>query len=177
MVSSFSSSDAKVCPPKEFQCRNSMCVAPGFVCDGDDDCGDNSDEEKCASGTASTCSPQEFRCNNSECIPALWSCDGDPDCRDKSDESVERCSSRSQPQKPGCPAGEFQCGSGECIHLNWKCDGEPDCKDKSDETNCRKYRRNKHHGYDTQSQCKRISTRNKQLRLSKKFHLIDTLLG
>lgn len=153
MISSSSSSaDAKVCPPKEFQCRNGMCVAPSFVCDGDDDCGDNSDEEKCTSVPASTCSPQEFRCNNSECIPALWSCDGDPDCRDKSDELVERCNSRNTPQKPGCPAREFQCGSGECIHLTWKCDGDADCKDKSDEADCRKYRCNQHQDCDTQSQ-------------------------
>lgn len=108
------------------------------MCDGDDDCGDGSDEEKCTAATASTCSPHEFRCNDSECIPALWSCDGDPDCTDKSDESLERCSRRTEPQKPRCPAGEFQCGSGECVHLNWKCDGDADCKDKSDEANCRK---------------------------------------
>ncbi|KAI4883346.1 hypothetical protein NFI96_011192, partial [Prochilodus magdalenae] len=128
--------DAKACPAKEFQCRNRLCVAPTFVCDGDDDCGDGSDEEKCTASTASTCSPHEFRCNDSECIPALWSCDGDPDCGDKSDESLERCSRRTEPQKPRCPVGEFQCGSGECVHLNWKCDGDADCKDKSDETNC-----------------------------------------
>uniref|UniRef100_A0A3B4DRK8 EGF-like domain-containing protein n=1 Tax=Pygocentrus nattereri TaxID=42514 RepID=A0A3B4DRK8_PYGNA len=121
---------------KEFQCRNRLCVAPTFVCDGDDDCGDGSDEEKCTASTASTCTPHEFRCNDSECIPVLWSCDGDPDCGDKSDESLERCSRRTEPQKPRCPAGEFQCGSGECVHLNWKCDGDADCKDKSDETNC-----------------------------------------
>uniref|UniRef100_A0A8D0ADV6 Low density lipoprotein receptor-related protein 8, apolipoprotein e receptor n=1 Tax=Sander lucioperca TaxID=283035 RepID=A0A8D0ADV6_SANLU len=121
------------CPSKDFQCRNGKCVAPIFVCDGDDDCGDASDEEKC---TAPTCGQHEFRCNDSECIPALWSCDGDPDCKDKSDESMERCSRRTEPQKPRCPVGEFQCRSGECVHMNWKCDGDADCKDKSDEANC-----------------------------------------
>ncbi|TMS20080.1 Low-density lipoprotein receptor-related protein 8, partial [Larimichthys crocea] len=59
-----------------------------------------------------------------------------PDCKDKSDESMERCSRRTEPQKPRCPVGEFQCGSGECVHMNWKCDGDADCKDKSDEANC-----------------------------------------
>uniref|UniRef100_A0A8C2ZHE9 Low density lipoprotein receptor-related protein 8, apolipoprotein e receptor n=1 Tax=Cyclopterus lumpus TaxID=8103 RepID=A0A8C2ZHE9_CYCLU len=124
---------AKACPSKDFQCRNGKCVAPIFVCDGDDDCGDASDEEKCSTPT---CGQHEFRCNDSECIPALWSCDGDPDCKDKSDESMERCSRRTEPQKPRCPVGEFQCGSGECVHMNWKCDGDADCKDKSDEANC-----------------------------------------
>lgn len=127
--------DAKACPSKDFQCRNGKCLAPIYVCDGDDDCGDASDEEKCS---APTCGQHEFRCNDSECIPALWSCDGDPDCKDKSDESMERCSRRTEPQKPRCPVGEFQCGSGECVHMNWKCDGDADCKDKSDEANCRK---------------------------------------
>ncbi|KAJ7986284.1 hypothetical protein DPEC_G00338340 [Dallia pectoralis] len=127
------SADAKACPAKEFQCRNRKCVAPIFVCDGDDDCGDASDEEKCS---VSTCGPHEFRCTDSQCVPAMWSCDGDPDCRDKSDESAERCSRRTEPQKPRCPAGEFQCGSGECVHQNWRCDGDADCKDKSDESHC-----------------------------------------
>lgn len=127
--------DGKACPSNDFQCRNGKCVAPIFVCDGDNDCGDGSDEEKCS---APTCGQHDFRCNDSECIPTLWSCDGDPDCKDKSDESMERCSRRTEPKKPRCPVGEFQCGSGECVHMNWKCDGDADCKDKSDETNCRK---------------------------------------
>uniref|UniRef100_A0A4W5M5F4 Uncharacterized protein n=1 Tax=Hucho hucho TaxID=62062 RepID=A0A4W5M5F4_9TELE len=132
---SLPSTDTNACPAKEFQCHNRKCVAPIFVCDRDDDCGDWSDEEKCS---VSTCGSHEFRCNDSDCIPALWSCDGDPDCGDKSDESMERCSRRTEPQKLLCSAGEFQCGSGECVHLNWKCDGEADCKDKSDEADCSK---------------------------------------
>uniref|UniRef100_A0A3B3SQ27 Low density lipoprotein receptor-related protein 8, apolipoprotein e receptor n=1 Tax=Paramormyrops kingsleyae TaxID=1676925 RepID=A0A3B3SQ27_9TELE len=132
-LSHFPSPDGKACPADEYQCRNRKCIAPEFLCNGADDCGDGSDEEKCS---ASTCGPHEFRCNSSECVPRPWSCDGDADCTDGSDETVERCGRRTEPQKPRCPNGEFQCGSGECVHLSWKCDGDADCKDKSDEANC-----------------------------------------
>lgn len=125
----------KPCPSSEFHCRSTKCIAPIFVCDGDDDCGDGSDEERCSEPA---CGPLEFRCNNSACIPQLWSCDGDPDCPDRSDESIERCGRRTEPEKTRCTSGEFQCASGECVHLNWKCDGDSDCKDKSDESSCRK---------------------------------------
>ncbi|KAG9343352.1 hypothetical protein JZ751_014333 [Albula glossodonta] len=129
----------KACGGEEFQCRNRKCVAPIFLCDGDDDCGDASDEEKCS---APTCGPHEFRCNSSECVPQVWSCDGDPDCPDGSDEYPERCGRQAPPlprPRPRCDAGEFQCGSGECLRLHWKCDGDADCKDKSDEANCREF--------------------------------------
>ncbi|CAB1325813.1 unnamed protein product, partial [Coregonus sp. 'balchen'] len=132
--------DAKSCPKSKFQCANRKCLAPIYVCDGDDDCDDGSDELKCSSRNSptTTCGPHEFRCNTSECVPVMWSCDGDPDCPDGSDEWPERCGGEgSQPRRRvNCTVEEFRCANGECVRLAWKCDGDPDCKDKSDEADC-----------------------------------------
>lgn len=37
----------KGCEPNEYQCSNRRCVFKSWVCDGDDDCGDGSDEVTC----------------------------------------------------------------------------------------------------------------------------------
>lgn len=34
----------RLCPQDEFQCNNTLCKPLGWRCDGEDDCGDNSDE-------------------------------------------------------------------------------------------------------------------------------------
>ncbi len=35
------------CRPEEFRCNNNRCLFKRWVCDGENDCGDNSDEINC----------------------------------------------------------------------------------------------------------------------------------
>uniref|UniRef100_A0A4W3GYH8 SRCR domain-containing protein n=1 Tax=Callorhinchus milii TaxID=7868 RepID=A0A4W3GYH8_CALMI len=120
------------CSSLEFTCSSGRCVSQTFVCNGEDDCGDGSDEQGCRTPI---CGPHEFQCKNSECIPLTWVCDNNADCTDRSDESRDSCG-HTLPPPVTCSPSEMPCDSGECIHRLWYCDGGIDCKDGSDEANC-----------------------------------------
>uniref|UniRef100_A0A8C2MKS1 Low density lipoprotein receptor-related protein 4 n=1 Tax=Cricetulus griseus TaxID=10029 RepID=A0A8C2MKS1_CRIGR len=116
------------CEEDEFPCQNGYCIRSLWHCDGDNDCGDNSDEQ-C---DMRKCSDKEFRCSDGSCIAEHWYCDGDTDCKDGSDE--ESCPSAVP--SPPCNLEEFQCAYGRCILDIYHCDGDDDCGDWSDESDC-----------------------------------------
>ncbi|XP_056113822.1 low-density lipoprotein receptor-related protein 4 isoform X1 [Rhinichthys klamathensis goyatoka] len=115
------------CGRNHFTCAVSAfgectCIPAQWQCDGDNDCGDHSDEDSCI---LPTCSPLDFHCDNGKCIRRSWLCDGDNDCEDDSDE--QDCPPRE------CEEDEFHCQNGYCIRSLWYCDGDNDCGDNSDE--------------------------------------------
>ncbi|KRY17271.1 Very low-density lipoprotein receptor [Trichinella patagoniensis] len=109
-----------------FLCPSGRCISPNWLCDGEQDCEDNADEQNCSDRT---CRKGEFKCANSnKCIPQSWVCDSSIDCTDRSDEDPAICT------KHDCPSDHFRCHlDGKCIPLTWVCDSHPDCVDGSDE--------------------------------------------
>lgn len=89
------------CGLHAFRCKNKRCVPKSSICDGVNDCEDNSDESACS--THHKCNPKtEFQCERDMfCISKQFRCDGEPTCSDDSDEI-------------NCPS---PCGFGTCSQV------------------------------------------------------------
>ncbi|XP_056400171.1 basement membrane-specific heparan sulfate proteoglycan core protein isoform X3 [Hyla sarda] len=122
---------ARPCRREEARCPNGQCIPRDYLCDGERDCKDGSDEFNC--GTPSPCEPNEFKCRNGRCALKLWRCDGDNDCGDGSDET--NCPTKGPSDM--CAPDQFVCvQSRNCIPASYQCDEEADCPDRSDEIGC-----------------------------------------
>ncbi|KAL3120703.1 hypothetical protein niasHT_007995 [Heterodera trifolii] len=119
------------CMADERACGSNECVKLDYVCDGEPDCRDRSDELNCPAKRL--CEPNEFKCKNSRCVQKMWLCDGDDDCGDGSDE--KSCGERKHGDL--CQATEFSCSNKkQCVPASFQCDGTNDCQDGSDEIGC-----------------------------------------
>nr|XP_045618924.1 low-density lipoprotein receptor-related protein 1-like isoform X2 [Procambarus clarkii] len=99
------------CHETEFHCHSHRCIPKGFLCDGEDDCGDGSDEGPDANCTVLR---NQFITQAPITTIELYSIEAD------------------LPENIVC-SGMFQCLNGDCVPKEKLCNNVSDCFDSSDE--------------------------------------------
>ncbi|XP_043921445.1 MAM and LDL-receptor class A domain-containing protein 1 [Protopterus annectens] len=129
--------EPRTCDANSIQCTLvHECIPVSWMCDGEEDCVDGTDESLCPTKSPGTLPPQEcynkteFQCSDGTCIPSLLRCDKVPDCPEGEDENS--CSTKD------CFNGSVLCEStDECIPVSQRCDGIEDCRNFfPDESSC-----------------------------------------
>nr|XP_006818365.1 PREDICTED: uncharacterized protein LOC100377183 [Saccoglossus kowalevskii] len=138
--------------PDSYQCGNTVCISDmKLFCDGQNNCGDFSDEIGC------TCHPTiQFQCADGPCVNWDSLCDNVIDCPLGEDEAfcdpftcqnghtvydvhvcngINDCGDNTDEMGCDCSDLQFDCGD-ECININYQCDGKADCSNGLDEENC-----------------------------------------
>jgi len=118
----------------EFPCgHGNYSIPESWICDGDNDCLDCSDEAGCATGCEVYVPEPDFPCGNGGSVPASYVCDGDNDCGDCSDEACDATCDADYDYEYTPDVPDFQCENGNMTYTTYMCDGDNDCGDCTDE--------------------------------------------
>lgn len=111
------------CTSQEFRCVTSgECISSAFVCDGEEDCIDGSDEQRNC-GMSSDC---ERRVKNTDA----------ESLRNALFKKIKIHAFDLVLGGRTCSPDQFTCQEGQCIPAKHRCDHVKDCVDNSDENNC-----------------------------------------